>query len=669
MSKMNWFGRLSALLWKLVNHEAGCSSRAFQPRQRRGGSLYPTIPAMIELLEPRRVLSSVSAMPDLYMVIHDQPRIEGGAGVLGNDFGWDDPMDMGSGNTLTASLVTGPSNGLLTLNLDGGFVYTPTANWAGSDSFTYTAHFGGATSDPTTVTIDVQNSAPSAIGTMTGLWTPHDVALNWTSSCVTLYDADHPLSALTHTMMNNVQHGTLDYHNDGTFVYTPEAGYVGSDSFQVKYTDPIGAESEVATITLEVTNSVPVATDDSGYFDLAGAELVVDADEGVLANDTDADSIDVPLLTVELVDNGHWGTFSLNSDGSFAYSIDASNVTDPAFDYTDTFTYIACDGYSESGEATVTVSIGVAKIYKMVQTEDPANPFQLIDTQVDDTNGYTEIVVGERAERSLVIVGGMPPQLEVHWSVGGETLKSYGELSANIQTPLSDNDLSQIALSWFWTTSEGNQHVAVIAIVGTMAVVVDTDFNVQRPQVGIDVQQSIVTINNNGDAVGLGNQPGGGPNAGIILAASAPSIPGTLRWVQVLDGQTASRTLVNANGTRSFQGFHAASKLDVAAPYSDSRTLTDSPSEGTAGDVNLGSAVSITRNDSFTSYLMFKSNKPGSSWVPLRDVSWYWGFTVDRTTGIAQWCLTSASMGYTPPVVATSYPSWDGVLAGPPPWQ
>ena len=48
------------------------------------------------------------------------------------------------GDTLTAVLVTGPAHGTLTLNADGSFTYTPTANYNGTDSFTYKANDGTA---------------------------------------------------------------------------------------------------------------------------------------------------------------------------------------------------------------------------------------------------------------------------------------------------------------------------------------------------------------------------------------------------------------------------------------------------------------------------------------------------------------------------------------------
>jgi hypothetical protein len=72
-------------------------------------------------------------------------------GVLKND---SDP----DGDALTAVLVTGPSHGALTLSTNGGFVYKPAANFAGTDTFTYNAvdTFGHA--DMATVSIRVSRS-------------------------------------------------------------------------------------------------------------------------------------------------------------------------------------------------------------------------------------------------------------------------------------------------------------------------------------------------------------------------------------------------------------------------------------------------------------------------------------------------------------------------------
>jgi hypothetical protein len=73
-------------------------------------------------------------------------------GVLGNDSDSDIPA-----NTLSAILVSGTTNGAVTLNTNGGFVYTPTTNFNGLDVFTYRVNDGLANSAIVTVTINVTN--------------------------------------------------------------------------------------------------------------------------------------------------------------------------------------------------------------------------------------------------------------------------------------------------------------------------------------------------------------------------------------------------------------------------------------------------------------------------------------------------------------------------------
>jgi large repetitive protein len=83
------------------------------------------------------------------------------AGVLGNDT---DP----DGDSLLAYLDSSPSSGAVTLNTDGSFVYTPTLNFNGVDTFTYFVVDSGSpqlSSDAATVTITVTpvNDAPVAV--------------------------------------------------------------------------------------------------------------------------------------------------------------------------------------------------------------------------------------------------------------------------------------------------------------------------------------------------------------------------------------------------------------------------------------------------------------------------------------------------------------------------
>ena len=630
---------------------------------------------MIEVLEPRRVLSSANACPNEYGGYHDSQFtgnvVQDFNGNNEQDSGFDDSLGSYGDTTLTAAVGDHPSNGTLELNPDGSFVYTPDAGFAGVDSFTYTVSCGGATSDPATVSLNVSNSAPLIdLSTSTEYSMYHDEILG--SSWDSVTDAEDARTTLTHSIVDDVQHGTLDFHDDGTFVYTPEAGYVGPDSFSVKFTDPLGAESEPVTLQINVGNNSPFASDDSGYFDLAGATLSVNRFEGVLANDIDQDETDLANLTVTLETCARWGTASLSSDGSFTYSVFPESLDDPEFGGSDTFTYKINDGHEDGNIAIVEVSIGIAQVLKTVFTDDPTNPFApQIATQVDDTNGNSDIVVGEEAQRTVAIKGANAPPMTVTWTIDGDILKSY-DLKTGTKTPLGLNDLKQISPAWFWTIDEGDRHVSVTVSVGSMSVSVGTDFNVTRPEVNVDVRQSIVMITNGGNNIALGNALGGGTTNGIELDPSIAPGLGELKWVQIIDGQSGSKTLRHADGSESIQTFNATNSLDIRSPYSDDSTLVDSPTESTGGGTvggNFGVAVSITRYDSFTSYLMFRSLKTNASWVPVRVVGWWWGFTADRTSVTAPWSLTSSSMGHSPPASADAYPSWSVVLPGTPPWQ
>ncbi|NLS94972.1 MAG: cadherin-like domain-containing protein, partial [Planctomycetaceae bacterium] len=96
------------------------------------------------------------ASNDIYLTDAINPLVVGAAsGVLAND------TDPDTGDTLTAYVVTGPSEGSLTLNTDGSFTYTPNSGFTGPDTFTYEARDPQNASSQATVTITL-NQPPTA---------------------------------------------------------------------------------------------------------------------------------------------------------------------------------------------------------------------------------------------------------------------------------------------------------------------------------------------------------------------------------------------------------------------------------------------------------------------------------------------------------------------------
>lgn len=59
------------------------------------------------------------------------------------------------GDTLFVTANSNPSHGTLAVRIDGGFTYTPAANWHGTDTFTFTVSDGQGGSATATATVTV----------------------------------------------------------------------------------------------------------------------------------------------------------------------------------------------------------------------------------------------------------------------------------------------------------------------------------------------------------------------------------------------------------------------------------------------------------------------------------------------------------------------------------
>lgn len=279
--------------------------------------------------------------------------IEAAGGVLANDTDADD--------TLTAEVVNGPQHGTLTLNPDGSFTYVPHAGFHGVDSFSYRAS-DDLDSEVATVTLTVNNVNTAPVPNADAYQLNENGSLTvGVAGGVLANDADPDGSPLTARIRTQPSSGTLTLNPDGSFSYTPLAGFVGTDSFTYFADD--GSDTGFATVTLVVNavNEAPVGTADA-YAVVQGGRLVIDAAEGVLANDSDADG---DALSATLLTSPQHGVFSLNTDGSFTYVPDAGYVG------ADSFTYLLRDG-TVSTPVTVTLAVN-APPRPVVTLTDSAN--------------------------------------------------------------------------------------------------------------------------------------------------------------------------------------------------------------------------------------------------------------------------------------------------------
>ena len=331
--------------------------------------------------DPEPEPEPIPADVDVARVIIDQAMLQAlpdfdethmGSPLTGNVLDNDTDPD---GDPIIAALDSGPSNAAsFTLNPDGSYDYTPNPGYVGDDTFTYTATAGGDTSAPVLVTITMTNTLPTAGDQTTA--THMGVALAGTVAD-NILDADgDPLST---ALVTNAVNGTLTLNPDGTYSYAPNAGYVGPDSFTYSVADPeIGAVPAQATVTINVTNTLPVLNNDA-----ATTNQNTNVGGNVLTNDVDADGD--PLTAILVTGPANAASFTLNPDGSFSYK--------PAdgFIGEDSFTYSASDPQlipvvPRPGQATVTITVK-----EHSTTAPPAAPG--VDVRVEpEISGYPALV-------------------------------------------------------------------------------------------------------------------------------------------------------------------------------------------------------------------------------------------------------------------------------------
>lgn len=289
------------------------------------------------------------ALNDISTTAEDTPL--SGTTVLSND---SDP----EGNSLTVSTlpITPPTHGTVNINSNGTYLYTPALNYNGSDSFVYQVCDNAApalcSSATVTITISAVNDAPLAV--TDAYSTNEDTPLNAASVLINDTDVDGNPLTLNPTPLTQPLHGTLTLNADGTFIYTPQLNYNGSDAFTYQICDnalPALCSTGQVNLTVISVNDAPIAV--SGNY--STSEDVTLSGSSVLGNDSDPDGNTLIANTTPVV-NVSSGSLTLNADGTFIY------VPAPNFNGTVSFTYQVCDNVVPALCATAITTINVIAV-------------------------------------------------------------------------------------------------------------------------------------------------------------------------------------------------------------------------------------------------------------------------------------------------------------------
>jgi hypothetical protein len=275
------------------------------------------------------------AVDDARTTAEDTALVVTGASLAAND------TDV-EGTALTVTAVGGATNGTVAL-VAGTVTFTPTANFVGAASFTYTVSDGALTdSGLVAVTVTAVNDGPIAVDD--GRTTAEDTALVFAAATLVVNDTDADADTLTVTAVGGATNGTVGLAA-GTVTFTPAANFTGSASFTYTVSDGTATDSGLVTVTVTPVNDAPVAVDDADTTAEDVALVVTGA--SLAANDTD---LDADVLTVTAVGVAVNGTVALVA-GTVTFTPTA-NFTGAA-----SFTYTVSDGtLTDGGLVTVTVT-------------------------------------------------------------------------------------------------------------------------------------------------------------------------------------------------------------------------------------------------------------------------------------------------------------------------
>ncbi len=308
-------------------------------------------------------------------------------------------------NTDAEMTWSSSGNTELTVSINGNHVATisiPNIDWNGCETITFTATDSGSLSDsdPATFTVNAVNDAP--VTQDDAYSTNEDTQLNIAAPGVLANDSDVDGDGLTAVLDTTTSNGTLTLNSDGSFSYTPNRNFNGTDTFTYHADDGTAASNvAIVTINVGVVNDPPVANDDS---DTMPEDTPVSTN--VVANDTDVDGT-VVSSTVAIASGPSNGSILNNGDGTVTYTPNAN------FNGSDIYTYTVQDSDgATSNVATVTITVGsvndlpIANDDLVLTDEDTPLPIEvtLNDDDPDGTIDPTMIKINDAPESGTVQV-------------------------------------------------------------------------------------------------------------------------------------------------------------------------------------------------------------------------------------------------------------------------
>jgi VCBS repeat-containing protein len=521
--------------------------------------------------------------------VNDAPSSSNGSGSTSEDTALSSSLPAANdadGDSVSYALGTQASHGTVVVNADGTFTYTPNADYNGSDSFTFTVSDGHGGSNSYTYDLTV-NAVADIVG--------DSVTVNANSGANNLNllaNDTFENSGRAITSVTSAAHGTVTINDNGTsgntaddfVVYTPNAGYSGSDSFT--YTVTSGGVTETATVNVTVNAAAATAVND---------KLVVST--GTVA------TFSASVLTANDLSQLQVGSVAGAAVTSGALVFDAA---------TQTFTYDSTTGvgagalsftYTLSDGSTASVTFDVVNAnpgFDLTANYGTAGSYQ---GSYLDAGGGNDNLTGAAAPDLLVggsgndtLIGGSGADI-LRGGGGNDTLDGQGDPG---QFDLIDFSDGAAGITFTLTQSSSN-----------------TAFNTGAANLGTDTYKNIegvigTNFNDTLNGSGLADELRGGGGNDTLNGNGGNDI---------LKGDSGNDTMTGGAGSDTF--VLAATGIDTITDYNnvagnaDIIDITQILSVPTGTDVVTGGYVRVTT----TGLVQVDANGGGDSWVTVANVN------------------------------------------------
>jgi len=247
-------------------------------------------------------------------------------------------------------------------------------------------------------------------------------------------DSDEENDDLTITDVSQPGNGTV-VNNGTSLTYTPNTGYIGTDTFEYTVDDGFG-DTATAQVTITIENNAPTANDDTALA-MGTQPLIIN----VIGNDSD---IDGTVLTVESVTQGQNGSVAINGDGTVTYQANMGFVG------TDTFTYTIVDADGAQSTATVTVT---------VENQAPIAVDDLYLVMMNGSLDFTPLENDSDPEGDVITI----ESIDTTGLAGTLTVNPDGSMHYQAAFLHSGND------SFTYTITDGNGNTATATVIMCVA--------------------------------------------------------------------------------------------------------------------------------------------------------------------------------------------------------